>query len=866
MKIESIYSWRDIVNMTALGIAYLLTAHIVMSGFRSNELVAPIWPPAGLALASLLIGGMRLWPGITAGAFLSNYLIGKPFWATISFVFGDTLEPLIAIYLLNRQCKDCSVDQIANMCRPGDYRRIGAAAVIAVIISGLVISMGLFFSGELKPNTLLVNMLRIWITNLTGIVCLSPFMLIWRMLPKGWFDRGRAIETILFMGLAVLFGQIIFLGWLHQWVGHIARGYWVLIFIFWGAVRFGVHGMVLYLLLTAVQAMVGAALEVGFFGNDIRESGLINLQFALMLISIVGLLLALVINELRQSQADMKLSSLVYQNSGEAMMVTDDLNRIISVNPAFTEITGYRPEDVVGKNPKILASNTHGKAFFQTMWESVNKTGCWRGEIRNRRKNGEAYTELLNINSVYNSDGTLKYRVGLFSDISERKKNEELIWKQANFDALTELPNRWRITGELDIALKRCEIQGGKLAIILIDLDDFKAINETHNHAFGDQLLREIAMRICQCVPESYKVGRLGGDEFVVVSDMMADMGDIETVANRILGKLERLYQIDDEIVYASASIGITEYPKDATDVDTMLKRADQAMYAAKRQGRNRMSYYSPVMQKAVDDRMRLAIDLRSALPAQQLSVYYQPIVHLASGNISKAEALLRWQHPTLGMVSPAAFIPVAEETGLISEIGDWVFRQAAAQTAMLQTGFDPEFQISVNKSPIQFKSNPNGCAQWVEYLHKQGLSGHSIVVEITEGLLMEAKEDTSLLLFMLRDHGMQVALDDFGTGYSSLAYLKKFDIDYIKIDQSFVRNLSKDSNDFVLCEAMIVMAHKLGLSVIAEGVETEGQRNLLHEIGCDYGQGYFFSRPVPAEDFIELIAKKRASKNQAFG
>jgi diguanylate cyclase (GGDEF)-like protein len=391
--------------------------------------------------------------------------------------------------------------------------------------------------------------------------------------------------------------------------------------------------------------------------------------------------------------------------------------------------------------------------------------------------------------------------------------------------------------------------------LMLLDLDRFKEVNDTLGHDMGDILLKEGARRLSSCVRGTDTVARLGGDEFTIILSELHDPANVERIAQDILKKLAEPFHLKREVAYVSASIGITLYPNDGASIETLLKNADQAMYASKNQGRNRYNYFIPSMQEAAQNRMRLANDLRGALEADQFSLVYQPIVELATGVIHKAEALIRWQHPNRGEVSPTEFITIAEETGLIIDIGDWVFRETACQVKHWRERHHADFQISINKSPIQFHNKCNSHAAWFEHMQQQGLSGQSIVVEITEGLLLDASTAITDQLLEFRDAGMQVALDDFGTGYSSLSYLKKFDIDYLKIDRSFVSNLAPGSDDMALCEAIIVMAHKLGIKVIAEGVETVQQRNLLSTVGCDYGQGYLFSKPLPAVEFEKLLA-----------
>lgn len=562
------------------------------------------------------------------------------------------------------------------------------------------------------------------------------------------------------------------------------------------------------------------------------------------------------ISSRKQAEEELQLANLVYQNSSEAMLVTDADNRIIAVNPAFTEMTGYTAEEAIGQTPKILSSGRQTSEFYQAMWHAIDTTGQWRGEIWNRRKNGEVYVEWLTINTIYGEDGAVHRRAGLFSDITKIKENEELIWTQANFDPLTGLPNRRMFHDRLQQEIRKAHRANLSLALMFLDLDRFKEVNDTLGHGMGDLLLKEAAQRLTHCLRETDTVARLGGDEFIVILSELDKLDSTERVAQDILQKLAEPYQLDDEVLYVSASIGITLFPEDAIEIDALIKNADQAMYAAKNAGRSRFSYFTPAMQEASQTRMRLTNDLRRALADNQLMIYYQPIVDLATGTTQKAEALIRWQHPIRGLISPAEFIPIAEDTGMIVDIGNWVFHEAAGQVAQWRATYHPEFQISINKSPVQFHRDPDTQhhAVWLEYLRQLDLSGHSIVVEITEGLLLDASPAVTEQLLLFRDANIQVSLDDFGTGYSSLAYLKKFDIDYIKIDQSFTRNLTPDSDDMVLCEAIIVMAHKLGIKVIAEGVETTEQRDLLIAAKCDYGQGYLFSRPVPAREFEKLL------------
>ena len=446
---------------------------------------------------------------------------------------------------------------------------------------------------------------------------------------------------------------------------------------------------------------------------------------------------------------------------------------------------------------------------------------------------------------------------GIMTDITARKQSEALVWHQAHFDLLTDLPNRLLLRQRLDQALQRCLRTGQPLALMLIDLDHFKEVNDTLGHARGDRLLVLAAERLRSCMPADATVARMGGDEFTVLLPTLDELVDVEVLAQRLLTVLAQPFDLGGERAHVSASIGVALCPQDASAVDDLLKQADQAMYCAKEDGRNRLARYTPALQDRAQLRLRLGNDLRDALADQQFELVYQPIVDLADGSVRKAEALLRWRHPALGLVSPAEFVPIAESTGLIGAIGDWVFRTAAQQVQQWRRALHPDFQISVNRSPAQFRDDLQPPRPWPEVLAEMGLPGSAITVEITEGLLLDSSADVARQLQDLRAAGMAVSLDDFGTGYSALAYLHQFDIDVLKIDRSFVSGMSAGDTGRKLCRAMVLLAHELGMQVVAEGVETAEQRDWLRAAGCDLAQGYFLGRPMAPQDFADWLARR---------
>lgn len=558
-----------------------------------------------------------------------------------------------------------------------------------------------------------------------------------------------------------------------------------------------------------------------------------------------------------QVKADelMQMATSIYKSSTEAIMVTDKDNRIIQVNPAFTEITGYSLEEVRGKDPKVLKSGRHSKLFYKDMWDSLLSTGSWRGEIFDRRKDGSVYAKWSNISVIRDADGKPFRFIALFSDITEKKKKDEIIWKQANYDTLTNLPNRRLFFDRLSQEMKVAQRSGKSLALLFIDLDRFKEINDTIGHAKGDLLLIEAASRISSCVRETDTVSRLGGDEFTAIITEVSENSNIEKVAQNIIHTLSEPFYFkgDNNGYYISASIGITVFPGDAKTLEGLLKNADQAMYQAKEQGRHRYNYFTQSMQKEALRKFELNHGLREALLKNRLKVFYQPIINISTGEIAKAEALIRWNDPKRGSISPAEFIPIAEETGLIHEIGDWVYNTVIQDIKKWRDNLGKIVGVSVNKSPAQFQYKTDDST-WLGLLKEYDLPGNAVTIEITEGLLLKQSNKVHKQLNEYKKNGIEVSIDDFGTGFSALSYLKKFDIDYLKIDRSFIQNIIEDDSDKALTEAIIVMAHKLGIRTIAEGVETKEQLDLLALFNCDFAQGFYFSPAISFDDFSKRI------------
>lgn len=558
---------------------------------------------------------------------------------------------------------------------------------------------------------------------------------------------------------------------------------------------------------------------------------------------------------------------LALEGSGDGVWDWDMRADSVYFSPRWKEILGHS-EDEIGSSAVEWEHRLHpqDRAAALAALDAClqGRKTAFSSEHRLRCRNGEWKWVLTRAKVVErDQEGKPLRMTGTMSDISRRRMSEERIWQHANFDMLTNLPNRRLFRDRLEQEVKKAQRSGQQLGLLFIDLDRFKEVNDLLGHDAGDLLLTQASHRLAGCVRDSDTVARLGGDEFTVILPGIESLESVAKVADKILRSLSKPFQLGNEVAYLSASVGITIFPTDAAEPEELIRNADQAMYGAKHAGRNQFSYFTRSMQEKAHNRLRLAGELRGALAAGQLQVWYQPVVEMGSGRIVKAEALLRWHHPSIGAVDPNEFIPLAEESGLILEIGDWVFREAASCARRWTEQLGTVFQIGVNKSPVQFMS-PDDDSDWAGHLQALGLAGNSIAVEITEGLLLNASPNVAARLLEYRDAGIQVALDDFGTGYSSMAYLKKFDIDYLKIDRSFVRDMASDESDRAIAESVIVMAHRLGLKVIAEGIETQEQRDLLAAAGCDFGQGYLFARPAPAHEFEAMLMENVRARSGA--
>ncbi len=550
----------------------------------------------------------------------------------------------------------------------------------------------------------------------------------------------------------------------------------------------------------------------------------------------------------------LKLAAIV-KHTDEGVLVTDADDNIVFVNQAFTGITGYLGEDVLGQSPRVLKSERHDEKFYRAMWSAIEQEGLWQGEVWDRRKNGEIFPVWQTTSEVRDDNGELTNYVSIFSDITTIKRSQEKLDFLAHHDPLTSLPNRLLFHDRLGHALQRAKRESTQLAVLFFDLDRFKNINDSLGHAVGDALLQDVADRMSHMVRKKDTMARLGGDEFVVLIEDVGEAQYVAQFARKIITAFADPFVINEHELHITVSIGISLFPRDAEDGDALLSNADAAMYRAKQTGRNDYQFYTAALTASVFEHLTLEAALRNALSREEFVLYYQPQYCLKTRELTGVEALIRWQHPEMGLVMPAKFIPLAEECGLIEQFGHWVLRTACAQMrAWLDQGVELK-RMAVNVSGLQFQRG-DLVATINGVLAQTGLCPPSLELEITEGYVMEKTEQAIEVLQQIQALGVRLAIDDFGTGYSSLSYLKRLPVDKLKIDKSFVRDLPGDASDEAIARAVVALGHSLKLDVIAEGVETEVQFNFLSTLGCEHGQGYFFGDPLPADAFVESIRR----------
>ena len=567
------------------------------------------------------------------------------------------------------------------------------------------------------------------------------------------------------------------------------------------------------------------------------------------------------ITDRKAIETRLRQSAKVFESSGEGLVIMTCEGKVIDVNPAFTEIMGYEKEELVGKTPRYWKSDQHPNQFYAQMWSSIQETGQWRGEIWNRHKNGSLIPELLTIKSVFDDRGNLLNYVAVYSDISTIKTSQAKLEYLAHHDLLTDLPNRVLFNAHIAHAIDRAERHGRRLALVFLDLDQFKHINDSLGHNAGDQLLKLSADLLKQHLRKTDAVARIGGDEFTFLLEEISDSEDVIRTVEKILKAFDSEFLLGDHRLRITPSIGISLYPEDGRNAETLLRNADSAMYRAKAEGRNTYRFYTESLTARALERIRLEAGLRKAILNGELCVYFQPQYELKAGNMIGMEALLRWHHREEGLLYPGLFIPIAEDSGLIQALDDWVMRAVCQQTkSWLEQGLDiPRISINISGKDID---QGQLSSRIKNLLLEYDLDPDHLEIELTESFIMGRSKQSIEELTRLRNLGLRLAVDDFGIGYSSLAYLKKLPINRLKIDRSFIQDIPNDANDVAITEAIVALGSSLGLEIVAEGVETPAQQAFLIDIGCPYGQGFLLSRPLPAERIQEQMVKVAALNN----
>ena len=553
-----------------------------------------------------------------------------------------------------------------------------------------------------------------------------------------------------------------------------------------------------------------------------------------------------------------ELHTLIFRNTSEGILITDAQKNIISINPAFQKITRYSDSYILGKNPKIFASGKHDKAFYRDMWETINSRGEWQGKIWNRRFNGELYAAWTCINVIYDKYGNIQHYIAFFSDITESTKAFEKLKYHAHHDRLTALPNRILFQDRVEQAIKDAKRHQTKFALLYLDLDNFKTINDTKGHEIGDLLLQKISTKLLETVREEDTVSRHGGDEFLILIKEMTHIKQVYKIINKLKSSIGEGIIIQNEPIHTSFSIGVSIFSDYTDDFSTLLKHADMAMYQAKKEGKNTYHFYDKAMDIKIKRLHEIQNRLSQALKNRELSVLFQPQYDIHTHKIFGMEALLRWHHPELGMIPPSEFIPIAEECGLINDIGDFVIKQSCQTLKELQEQGQKELMISINISAIQF-NHPLFVKRLETIINTYDIDPKYIELEVTESILLQDNTQNSQSIKELKALGFSIAIDDFGTGYASLSYLKRFFATTLKIDYSFISNMLTDKDDIKIIQAVISLGQSFGMNVIAEGIETQAQLNELKKLKCDSGQGFFLSHPLPASKLLKTLKQKSA-------
>jgi diguanylate cyclase (GGDEF)-like protein/PAS domain S-box-containing protein len=833
------------LGVAALYALLFYVGDLYFENIDNREITGYFEPTTGLALAAMLIGGKRYAWGVFFGAILIRAISANSFWAMIVPALGDTLQNVLGAWLLTRKGRfDLRLQSIHDY-----FRLILLGGCVSIVIGALLVNTVLLWSGFIPPENYLNGLIQWWMSDTLGVILVTPLIMVWWRAKDIWCEAAHKMEPVVLIGLVILVGQIVFLDLLHDSLGQVAKDYWIFLPTTWVAVRLGARGTVIALIVVAVQALSGAIQGTGFFADDIAKTHLINYWFYILTLSLVSMTLAVYFAERKQSDAKLRLAASVFTHAREGIMITDRDGTILDVNETFSRITGYSRNEALGRNPAFLGSGRHEHNYYAAMWRDLTENGHWYGEIWNRHKNGGVYAAMQNISAVRDVRGNIQQYVALFADITMLKAHESELERIAHYDALTGLPNRVLLADRLFHGVAQAQRREQRLAVVYLDLDGFKVVNDSHGHQIGDQLLITLAIRMKQVLREGDTLARLGGDEFVAV---LVDLADIESsvpMLTRLLDAAAQPVQVGDLVLQVSASLGVTFYPQaEELDSDKLLRQADLAMYQAKQAGKNRYHFFDVEQDRSVRNRHESLERIQRALNKREFVLYYQPKVNMRTGTVIGAEALIRWQHPEKGLLLPAVFLPVIEDHPLSIEVGEWVIASALTQMERWHAA-GLNIPVSVNVCAHQLRQ-----ADFVDRLRAllaahPGIMPSHLELEVRETGALEHVALVYRVIEACREIGVSLALDDFGTGYSSLTYLKRLPVTMLKIDQSFVRDMLNDPENLVILDGMIGLITAFGRQVIAEGVETVEHGELLLQLGCELAQGYSIAHPMPAHE-----------------
>ncbi|MFO1418033.1 MAG: EAL domain-containing protein [Methylotetracoccus sp.] len=830
---------------------------LLLTGLMSALVIEPLAtdPPLvqpdlmrAVGLAALLRRGVRLWPWVAVSAAVSASLsFTSPVQALLGLV-GDIVEPVAATALLR------------SFLFRFDRSFAGVRDYLGLLLAGggfaTVLGASFHAFGDLAAGAATAIPLALiwgadWMSGAVSVAALTPALLVWTAGGTGRCERlaeaGAAFSLLAIWAWAsfgdgsagplVRYGDAFTLFPLLSWIGY----------------RLGLRMTTLAVASVALLSWGCAIAGRGPFAADVAASGLRLYGLFASGLALTSIIPAILIEQRRRATVRLRRAACIYDATRDGVMISGEDGRIVAVNPAFSHITGYEIDEVIGGDSALLYGEQPDPDAASERSHALKRTGFWGGEVMSRRKSGEVYPQWQTVRSIASDGAASGERVTVFSDVSQIKLSEEKLHHMAHHDLLTGLPNRRLFRDRLEHAIQRADRSGSKLAVLFLDLDRFKDVNDSLGHTVGDSLLRQVANRLKAVMRRDDTLARLGGDEFTVLMEGLQRGKDASNVAEKLVLVLGEPFPVQRHELFVGVSIGISIYPQDAQSAESLLRNADAAMYRAKEAGRNTFWFYSEEMTIAALERVLIEAQLRRAIEQEELVLHYQPQVDLVSGEFVGVEAFVRWTHPEKGLIPPARFIRIAEQTGLIVPLGEWVIRTACTQCkAWLDAGL--EFgTISVNVSAAQVLRGT--LRQSIEkVLADTGFPANRLVLEISESFIMQQPSRSMDHFISIRDLGVMMAIDDFGTGHSSLSYLKRLPIDKLKIDRSFIQDLPNDSNDAVIARAVIALGHSLQFRVIAEGVENEGQRDFLRGEGCDEAQGYLYSRPMDAAATEQLL------------